>query len=57
MRTEIDNTMRRGVGLPSRVLAYDGWNQAAAEETCQTFRAVASEGDANDAVVKMCVIW
>ena len=29
---------------PSRVLAYDGWNQAAAEETCQTLRAVASEG-------------
>ena len=27
MRTEIDNTMRRGVGLPSRVLAYDGWNR------------------------------
>ena len=45
------------VGLPSRVLAYDGWNQAAAEETCQTLRAVASEGEANDAVVKVCVIW
>lgn len=42
---------------PSRVLAYDGWNQAAAEETCQTLRAVASEGEANDAVVKVCVIW
>ena len=34
--------MRRGVGLPSLVLAYDGWNQAAAEETCQTLRAVTS---------------
>ena len=57
MRTEIDNTMRRGVVCPSLVLAYDGWNQAAAEETCQTLRAVASEGEANDAVVKVCVIW
>ena len=57
MRTEIDNTMRRGVGLPSRVLTYDGWNQAAYAETCQMLRAVASEGEANDAVVKMCVIW
>ena len=56
MRTEIDNTMRRGVVRPSLVLAYDGWNQAAAEETCQTLRAVASEGEANDAVVKVCVI-
>ena len=45
------------VGCPSRVLAYDGWNQAAAEETCQTLRAVASEGEANDAVVKVCVIY
>ena len=42
---------------PSLVLAYDGWNQAAAEKTCQTLRAVASEGEANDAVVKVCVIW
>ena len=42
---------------PSLVLAYDGWNQAAAEETCKTLRAVASEGEANDAVVKVCVIW
>ena len=42
---------------PSLVLAYDGWNQAAAEETCQTLRAVASEGEANDVVVKVCVIW
>ena len=42
---------------PSLVLAYDGWNQAAAKETCQTLRAVASEGEANDAVVKVCVIW
>ena len=51
--------MRPTVGgvRPSRVLAYDGWNQAAAEETCQTLRAVASEGEANDAVVKVCVIW
>lgn len=57
MRTKIDNTMRRGVVRPSLVLAYDGWNQAAAEETCQTLRAVASEGEANDAVVKVCVIW
>ena len=57
MQTEIDNTMRRGVVRPSRVLAYDGWNQAATEETCQTLRAVASEGEANDAVVKVCVIW
>ena len=45
------------MGLPSRVLAYDGWNQAAYAETCQTLRAVASEGEANDAVVKVCVIW
>ena len=44
-------------GCPSRVLAYGGWDQAAAEETCQTLRAVASEGEANDAVVKVCVIW
>ena len=42
---------------PSLVLAYDGWNQAAAEETCQTLRAVASEGEANDAVVEEGVIW
>ena len=42
---------------PSLVLAYDGWNQAAAEEICQTLRAVASEGEASDAVVKVCVIW
>lgn len=56
MRTEIDNAANRG-GRPSFVLAYDGWNQAAAEETCQTLRAVAGEGDANDAVVKVCVIW
>ena len=55
-----DNEMVFGaeVGVrPSLVLAYDGWNQAAAEETCQTLRAVASEGEANDAVVKVCVIW
>ena len=45
------------VGCPSLVLDYDGWNKAAAEEACQTLRAVASEGEANDAVVKMCVIW
>ena len=45
------------VGCPSLVLAYDGWNRAAADETCQTLRAVASEGAANDAVVKVCVIW
>ena len=57
MRTEIDNTMRRGVVRPSLVLAYDGWNQAAYAETCQTLRAVASEGEASDAVVKVCVIW
>ena len=31
-------------GVVVSVLAYDGWNQAAAEETCQTLRAVASEG-------------
>ena len=47
----------KGVVSPSRVLAYDGWNQAAAEETRRTLRAVASEGEANDAVVKVCVIW
>ena len=47
----------QGEVRPSRVLAYDGWNQAAAEETCQTLRAVASEGEGNDAVVKVCVIW
>ena len=29
MRTEIDNTMRRGVVRPSLALAYDGWNKAA----------------------------
>ena len=54
-----DNEMVFGAEVvrPSRVLAYDGWNQAAAEETCQTLRAVASEGEANDAVVKVCVIW
>ena len=46
-----------GEGRPSLVLAYDGWNQAAAEKSCQTLRAVASEGEANDAVVKVCVIW
>ena len=57
MRTEIDNAMRRGVVRPSLVLACDGWNQAAAEETCQTLRAVASQGEANDAVVKARVIW
>ena len=56
MRTEIDNAVLRG-WLPSLVLAYDGWNQAAAEETFQTLRAVASDGEANDAVVKVCVIW
>ena len=60
MRTKIDNAVlrerERGV-RPSLVLAYDGWNQAAAEETCKTLRAVASEGEANDAVVKVCVIW
>ena len=43
----------KGWVRPSLVLAYDGWNQAAAEETCQTLRAVASEGEANDAVVKV----
>ena len=47
----------KGWVRPPRVLACDGWNQAAAEETCQTLRAVASEGEANDAVVKVCVIW
>ena len=54
-----DNEMVFGAEVvrPSRVLAYDGWNQAATEETRQTLRAVASEGEANDAVVKVCVIW
>ena len=42
---------------PRAVWAYDGWNQAAYAETCQTLRAVASEGEANDDVVKVCVIW
>ena len=42
---------------PRAVWAYDGWNQAAYAETCQALRAVASEGEANDAVVKVCVIW
>ena len=32
------------VGCPSLVIAYDSWKQAAAEETRQTLRAVASEG-------------
>ena len=53
---ERERERERGV-RPSLVLAYDGWNQAAAEEACQTLRAVASEGEANDAVVKVCVIW
>ena len=57
MRTEIDNTMRRGVVRPSLVLACDVCNQASSYETFQTLRAVASEGEANDAVVKVCVIW
>ena len=47
----------KGWVRPSLVLAYDGWNQAAAEETFQTLRTVSSEGEANDAVVKVCVIW
>lgn len=36
--------------------AYDGWNQTATLENCQTLRAVNSEGEGNDAVVKVCVI-
>ena len=54
-----DNEMVFGaeVGCPSLVLAYDGWNRAVAEGTCQTLRAVANEGEANDAVVKVCVTW
>lgn len=44
-------------GQPSvRVYAYDGWNQTASLENCQTLRAVNSEGEGNDAVVKVCVI-
>ena len=36
--------------------AYDGWNQTATPETCQTLRACNSQGEGNDAIVKVFVL-
>lgn len=51
-----DGSEVRAGGKSGHTLAYDGWNQTAANEVCQTLRAANSQGEANDAVIKVCAI-